>query len=278
MSDRVRIWGISGQPDVECVLSGAVSVPRPRQVAFSCKLVYFERGGRRFQVGGTQRTAQSGDLLLIPPGMVHEAGQTDECDSLRRILSLPENCLAPSAAQTARRPAHGSAGLFLSDPALTAAFRRLHRPPEAFATPLEQEVHFAALLDALLRTPADRERDAVLPAREDKAVRSVRHYIEDCYADAIPLARLTQIAPFAPAYLCRVFTQAVGMPPHAYQIAVRIAHACRLLRRGCSIGVAAQETGFYDQAHFTRHFSRLMQMPPSRYVREVKNVQDNAAA
>lgn len=41
--------------------------------------------------------------------------------------------------------------------------------------------------------------------------------------------------------------------------------ARRLLLAGRSPGAVAAATGFYDQAHLTRHFKRLVGVPPGRY-------------
>ena len=42
-----------------------------------------------------------------------------------------------------------------------------------------------------------------------------------------------------------------------------------LLREGLPITQVAVEAGFYDQAHLTRHFKRIVGLPPARYVKEV---------
>ena len=55
------------------------------------------------------------------------------------------------------------------------------------------------------------------------------------------------------------------MTPHAYQIQLRVRHAKALLRAGRPIASAAAEAGFYDQAHLTRHFTRIVGVPPGRY-------------
>jgi AraC-like DNA-binding protein len=71
-----------------------------------------------------------------------------------------------------------------------------------------------------------------------------------------------QLSPF---HLLRVFRAAVGLPPHAYQIQLRVARAKELLRAGMPIAAVAVEVGFVDQSHLTRHFKRLVGVPPGRY-------------
>ena len=62
------------------------------------------------------------------------------------------------------------------------------------------------------------------------------------------------------------------MPPHAYQLQVRLTRAKRLLLQGVPVSRAATETGFFDLSHFTKHFKRLMGVAPGHYTRERKNV------
>jgi transcriptional regulator GlxA family with amidase domain len=64
------------------------------------------------------------------------------------------------------------------------------------------------------------------------------------------------------------------MPPHAYQIQVRLLRAKKLLRSGRHPADVAYATGFADQSHFSRHFKRLMGLTPARYAGRSKNVQD----
>ncbi len=80
------------------------------------------------------------------------------------------------------------------------------------------------------------------------------------------LQALARFAGLSAFHLCRVFREAVGMAPHAYQTQVRVRRAKALLRAGLPITQAAVEAGFYDQAHLTRHFKRIVGLTPGRYV------------
>jgi AraC-like DNA-binding protein len=45
----------------------------------------------------------------------------------------------------------------------------------------------------------------------------------------------------------------------------RVERARRLLLDGRSPAEVATATGFYDQSHLTRHFRRLVGVPPGRF-------------
>jgi transcriptional regulator GlxA family with amidase domain len=68
-------------------------------------------------------------------------------------------------------------------------------------------------------------------------------------------------------HLLRVFSKEIGLPPHAYQIRLRIERARTMLRKGIPPALVAGATGFADQSHFTRHFKRVWGITPARYAR-----------
>jgi AraC-like DNA-binding protein len=72
----------------------------------------------------------------------------------------------------------------------------------------------------------------------------------------------------------RSFRAATGVTPHQFQTQTRIRRAAALIRAGRAITDAALDVGFADQSHLTRHFTRSMGVPPGRFARAVKNVQD----
>lgn len=92
-------------------------------------------------------------------------------------------------------------------------------------------------------------------------------YLEEHAADEVTLYALAQVAGLSAFHLCRVFRDAVGMTPHAYQTPVRVRRAKLLLREGLPVTQVAVETGFYDQAHPALQAHRGL--PPARYVKEV---------
>ncbi len=67
--------------------------------------------------------------------------------------------------------------------------------------------------------------------------------------------------------LLRAFQRRFGLPPHAYQLQLKIERARTLLRSGQSAAWVAGELGFCDQSHFTRHFKRILGVTPGDYAK-----------
>ena len=81
----------------------------------------------------------------------------------------------------------------------------------------------------------------------------------------IDLAQLAEIAQLSPFHLLRSFRNQVALPPHAYQIQVRILRAKQMLRAGMPCIETAFAVGFADQSHFTKHFKRIVGVTPGLY-------------
>jgi AraC-like DNA-binding protein len=95
----------------------------------------------------------------------------------------------------------------------------------------------------------------------------VRDHLDRHFHKAVSLEELAALAKLSRFHLLRAFTRYIGLPPHAYQIRLRIKGACALLQSGISAVEVAARVGFADQSHFTRHFKRICHMTPGCYAR-----------
>jgi len=66
-------------------------------------------------------------------------------------------------------------------------------------------------------------------------------------------------------HLLRSFKDVYGLPPHSFQMNLRIEKAKGMLRDGLSIADTAQATGFVDQSHFHRIFKKHTAATPGEY-------------
>lgn len=218
---------------------------------------------------GASHSVPKGSLSILHPGERHSSADPEDRGIYAhyRLIYLPrdafERVVPPS------RP-KASASPFFPEPVLLDGplfddFAHLHRMLGSTATLLEQE-HLlqSLLLNLTLRYAAERYALSVIRP-EHKALRRVKAYIEDNHHLSIGLNDLARLVDRHPVYLNAMFRQAFGVPPHAYQIQIRIDRARRLLANGVPVGEAAQLVGFYDQSHFGRHFRRYTGVTPARY-------------
>jgi AraC family transcriptional regulator len=100
--------------------------------------------------------------------------------------------------------------------------------------------------------------------------RIVTSYIEEHFAEQIPLATLAQLARLSPYYFCRAFKQSLGVPPHRYHNNRRIEHAKTLLANPApSVTDIALTLGFSETSSFTAAFRRATGITPTSYHRSL---------
>jgi AraC-like DNA-binding protein len=110
----------------------------------------------------------------------------------------------------------------------------------------------------------------------------VRERIRDERGRGARVHHLAADAAVHPVYLARQFRRHYGTSLTAFRHAQRVRRASTLLMaHDASLSGVAYDTGFADQPHLTRVFSRLLGVTPARYRAlargEVANVQSPAA-
>jgi AraC-like DNA-binding protein len=121
---------------------------------------------------------------------------------------------------------------------------------------LAHEVRIVEALVALVTRHADRAGGAGGARADGGLAAQVRDVLTDRATQTVTLAELEALTGAGRYRLIRAFRAAYGLPPHAWQVQVRLARARTLIRSGVPIATAAVEAGFADQAHLTRHFKR----------------------
>lgn len=121
-----------------------------------------------------------------------------------------------------------------------------------------------SLLREFAHLPSARPAEAAPPVAVLRTVELMRQRL----ASSLSLEELAQHAGVSPFHFARLFKTATGHPPHEYLIRLRVDHAQELIaRQGRTLTMAAiaQESGFADQSHMTRHFRRVLGVTPGEY-------------
>jgi AraC family transcriptional regulator len=135
----------------------------------------------------------------------------------------------------------------------------------------------AALAAKLVETfgtarEADELRRAGLPPER---LRRVRALVEASLRDggeAPSVAVMAREAGLSEAHFARAFKAATGAAPHSYVLGLKLDKARAALAAGAArrttLAEVAVTCGFFDQAHFTRHFAKKFGVTPGRFSRE----------
>jgi AraC-like DNA-binding protein len=225
-----------------------------------------EEGAAASTHRGSLLVAPPGSLIVINPGEVHTGYPANEIGYTYRAMFPDVTLLQWVVSQMTGRSRdipHFSTPI-IQDRQLAQLICNFHTVLERPASKLKQESLLLETFARLLSQYADYCSVSSSVGREHQAVKQVREYLEAYYAKNLSLERLADIANLSPFYLVRVFSNEVGLPPHAYLTQVRVWRAKKLLSLGWPIAQVASETGFMDQSHLNRQFKRFSGITPGQ--------------
>lgn len=112
-------------------------------------------------------------------------------------------------------------------------------------------------------------KDKCLGAFSNKKQQEVIDFIEAHLDTNIRLENLAQVAGMSKFHFCRLFKQAMKIPPHQYVIRRRIERAKQLLKYSNLTTVEiALSCGFAHQSHLSRHFRSIVGTSPRNFRRK----------
>ncbi|MEU6228751.1 AraC family transcriptional regulator [Streptomyces sp. NPDC047042] len=251
---RPRVPGV-----LEVFHAHFVEYAYPMHVHDVWTLLIVDDGAVRYELDRHQRGTPHDTVTLLPPHVAHNGSPATPGGFRKRVLYLDSTHLGDELIGAAvDRPD-------LRDPLLRLRVGQLHGALVRSGEELEAASRLALVAERL-RTRLRAATDVRGPARVDPPLaRRLRELLDERLVEGIALDEAARLVHAHPAHLVRAFSAAFGMPPHQYLTARRVERARRLLLDGQSPGAVAAATGFYDQAHLTRHFRKLVGVPPGRY-------------
>ncbi len=129
--------------------------------------------------------------------------------------------------------------------------------------------HFLSRVRLLSLSPVlTSETDA--ECGNDVVAHSIR-IMNDNVGNTLRIADIARQFGYAPAYFSTLFFRATGMSPVAYQIQLKVKHACRLLDfTTLRVNQICHMVGMSDPYYFTRVFTRIMGVSPRAYRKDKK--------
>ncbi len=228
-----------------------------------------EAGVEEFDYGGSLQRAGPGEVALLDPEVVHTGYAATPDGWAYRVLYPEVSVVTEVARQLGWRGTPHFPQTVLHDPVSADLLRSAHRAAEHGDRLVSSSLLNAALA-RLLRAHAAPGL-AAAQDRSDRApgmVREVSELLTERLADPPSLGELAEMTGLSQFALLRAFRTETGLPPHAYLNQQRVRQARLLLDQGFGAAEVAAQTGFADQAHLTRHFKRVLGVPPGAYQRE----------
>lgn len=102
-------------------------------------------------------------------------------------------------------------------------------------------------------------------------LKQVVEYVHEHLSEDLSLIDLAQQMNLSAFHFARLFKNSLGLSPHQYLLQNRVERAKKLIAIAqkpdlTDIGL---QVGFYDQAHFTKAFKRVVGIPPKGFFKQV---------
>jgi AraC-like DNA-binding protein len=196
-------------------------------------------------------------VSILPPGVAHNGYPAQRSGRFRKRNLYLDSQFLPG--HLVGRAVDEST---IEDVALRAAISALHARLVS-PDPLDVEARLAAIAERFRHRL--QRRPPVIRDAEPTIADRLREYLDGHLTGDVTLKDAARLFDRSVAHLVRSFTRRYCISPHAYVIGARVEMARKLLLQEMPPARVAVETGFHDQAHLTRHFTRHVSVPPARY-------------
>jgi len=226
------------------------------------------RGAERFFCRGGHHVAEGAAIIAVNPGEIHD-GETAGSDGWRYRMIYPTEELMMAVGRELGGRCTSPPKLVrpvIADRELAAVFLEAHRAGEDAAARLRSETGLLTFLSALLQRHSDLTGvQAPPPARETRRLQRVLDFIDANLEGDLSLDALAATAGINRFHLLRIFKRILGLTPHAYVTARRVARGKTLLTQGLPVAADAVAVGSFDQSHFANRFRQTYGMTPARF-------------
>jgi AraC-like DNA-binding protein len=215
-----------------------------------------------------------GDLFFIQPGQLHSGQPDSQAGWQVTCLIIQPDTFITFLNELGR----DETLFFLDDTLLLPSDKKTLELKKCFSaliervimpsSDLETETLLFETFEALISI-AQKPTHCVIEAR--KIQRAVK-YIRNNFERKLTLEELADVSHLSKFHLLRTFKGELGMPPHAFQMQLRLNEARKRLLRGESSLEVALALGFADQAHFMNAFKRYTHLTPKKYQKQLSNI------
>lgn len=233
---------------------------------------YIRQGACRFFIAGALSNLNTGDMLIIPPGIVHfnrYLMNSTRVDIYFREKDLEKNGepFFPGLSGRLLRLVRihvPSAYRDMVNQTIDNMLAEEKRDDEN--TPEMMELLLKQLCINLSRYGIFHYDPSESNVTEDSDILKAAQYIAENYAEKITLSSLAEKAGLAPSYFSRKFTQVTGMGMKEYLSYVRLEAAATELRSTThSITEIALNCGFSGSNYFKDAFRKMYSVSPREF-------------
>jgi len=223
-----------------------------------------DRGVQVFDYRGGVRASRPGQVIVLHPDEAHDGRAGTRAGFGYRIVYVEPGHIAAALRDICGRPRPLP---FVREPVRTDA-RLARAVGSAFRgdlEPLALDALVVALAEALLGAAEGDDRSPARARTDGGAVERARRFLDAERTRVVHSAELETVTGLTRYELARQFRLTHGTSPYRYLINRRLELARLRLGGDQPLVDVAGETGFADQAHFTRAFKAAFGLTPARY-------------
>jgi len=235
----------------------------------SHELYYLVRGEREYFIEDRFFTVKEGDLVFVPKRVFHRtAGE----GGLRFLVHFSDSFLHKFFTDAALSPILDRPIVFRGNEEVGERILKVLQDllgeylRSEHSDEIENEALFAGYLYQILFFLRHGENQYNLLDYEDDRLTGIIRYINENYNH---IDRIEQIADhfyISKYHLCRFFRKKLNVPPIAYLNAIKIRHACVMMKNGCdNMTEIAMQCGFNSSSYFCKVFKKEKGITPGEY-------------
>lgn len=216
------------------------------------QVVTVTEGERKYELKSGSLIARLGNLVILPPRLVHRARCQAGAKTSFKIITFPK---VPHAYGVNTVPAVVNESPLLE--AFASICRNFAGPSEFQAAPA---LH-AYLKDVLNTYHYEGETLNSIPSQ----ISEIEDYLGS-HLDELPsLSHLSALVGWNQFHMSHMFSKYVGLSPLAFHTRSRLMRARSLISAGWTLSDTSAYLRFADQSHFGRLFRRVYDMTPGEY-------------
>lgn len=219
--------------------------------------------------GNFSEWGHHGNFALNPPGfansiVVDQAHRIDfACIPFATLVNLDPDGRLPADGHFGR--AHAGQ---VRDPEMYAFFDRLWQIEQSEQTTRAEEA-MLWMASRLMQWSGRTRRSLAVEKLAPRTLALAKERLATLDAANVTLAELAALCRLSPHHFCRAFKASTGLPPHRYQIILRMERARDLLTNSSlPVSEISVAVGYEDPAYFSRLFARETGKSPSSWRRE----------
>lgn len=205
-----------------------------------------------------------GDAVIIAPNEVHAGGSYDSSGFSFATLHIPRTVIE-MLFENNYSFEHLSPVQLIDGGFAENLYRELIGGLPNTRTLEDQLTCLNDVLERLFHAKRSVAYPAVALMACHPAVKRAKSIINATFTETIDFCRLATEVNLHQRYLISLFKTMTGIPPHQYQIALRVDLARRLLDGNLPLSSVASSAGFADQSHLNRHFKRIYSLTPGSF-------------